>query len=221
MKQLGVVILIGLALAACGEATLPVTRIERPQRTQVVALTTPATLATTALPVSAPSPCILPTPPPTPAPTPTPIADVAMRDFWTETGPEALARHADLIILGTVGGPATAIALPPTAATRMSVNIATDTPVQVECTLKGRASGPTVQVRTEGGCLPDGSCTAVSHGATLRAGQRVVLLLQHGEADYYTSWEDGVYEIAGDEAHSPRHRFALGELLQRIAQRNH
>lgn len=219
MKQLGVVILISLALAACGKPTLPVTRIERPQRTEVVTLTAPATQATTALPVSAPAPCILPTPPPTGAPTPTPIADVAMRDFWIETGPEALARHADLIILGTVGGPTTAVALPPTAPHHM--NIATDTPVQVECTLKGRASGPTVQVRTEGGCLPDGSCTAVSHGATLRAGQRVVLLLQHGEADYYTSWEDGVYEIAGDEAHSPRHRFALGDLLRRIAQRNH
>jgi len=173
MKQLGVVILISLALAACSQPTLPVTRIERPQRTEVVTLTTPAPPTTTALPVSAPAPCILPTPPPTPAPTLTAIPDVAMQDFSTQTGPEALAARADLIILGTVAGPATAIVLPSTVVNHM--NIATDTPVQVECTLKGRASGPTVQVRTEGGCLPNGPCMAVSHGATLRAGQRVVV----------------------------------------------
>lgn len=187
---------------------------------------------------SSPPACEIPAalPPPTATPQDAPTVDPFWEEILRTTSPETLASQADLIILGTVDGPPVS-----TKSWVLSdgivapLGIVTDTPIQVECMLKGSLAADMVTVRTEGGCIGE-DCMFVSHGAQLAPSQRVVLFLWHAGVEYITLLaengryevesgpdiytiiaEDGMYVVSGDKATAtPRHSYSLAELLTRI-----
>ncbi len=158
---------------------------------------------------------------------PEPTAASQEYDWW---GPEAAAAGADLIIVGQVVGPPSG-QISPFSSSGM---IFTDTPVQVECSLKASAPSETILVRTEGGCVGE-TCMAVTHVGQIVVGERVILFLQYagpesavvrsvdggfltreGPDYYWLVGEDEVYTIAGHHATSGHFQFALDELIARI-----
>jgi hypothetical protein len=191
--------------------------------------------ATSVLAADAPPACTPPSPNPELAATA--LLPLPYRDGTGILPPEILAPSSDLIILGTVSGPAAGLEVPWGGGEPGHTTIVTDTPVQVECVLKGAPTGATVTVRVEGGCAERGNgepdCVMVSHIRPLEVGQRLVLFLQHEGPDYVTRRrEEGSYEIqvgpdyyarsgefvvVGDRASNGFDELSLAELMARIA----
>ena len=173
------------------------------------------------------------------SPAPTPAVSLAsIPNAPLDLSLEDTVRLADLIILGAVVGPAVGHWDTPSGNREPGAyRIVTDTPVQVECSLKGAPPETMVIVRTEGGCVGE-ECVSVSHGAQLHVGQRAILFLTRNAPEYATVLVEGgqyeirggqeyynvigegsLYEIAGDEAVAPWYRLPLAELIWLI-QRN-
>lgn len=206
-----------LLMTACG----------RPEATQTITMAAvPANTASATPPRCAVAPLSAPLPPATPQILAPPDSD-----------PEGLTRQAELIILGTVKDATTTGFLPP--GSKMALpeppgeppdrrQAYTETPVEVECTLKGTAPGAIVPVRTIGGANGQ---SRPSHEARLNPNTRVVIFLRRPEPSYYATFGDvSVYEFIGDEAFGAMERNSVSgalmyymwrlpqaELLQRIA----
>lgn len=102
----------------------------------------------------------------------------------------------------------------------------TDTSIQVEQFLKGTAQSNTVQVRTQGGSVPD-AIMIDEEGAELREGQHVLLFLTQqytidgdiGTEHYWVAGaHQGAFEVVDGEAIRYGERFPLAELLAVITQ---
>jgi len=174
-------------------------------------------------PANAPPPCVRPTAAPNPTATP---SNLPTPDWFQ---PERAAQLAQLVILGKAVGTAAS-----TKAWAPFSEIVTDTPVQVECWLKGTPPGETLIVRTAGGCIPGETCLMMSHVASITVGDRVVLFLRHegpeyktelqagayeiqtGPDYYFVRGEDDVYVVIGDTAYSGHYQYSLAELMARI-----
>ncbi len=156
---------------------------------------------------------------------PEPEIPPEMEEFVRQTRPEELAKRVELIVLGSTVGPQTTGRLPPGSPLAPpdppgepahDPPLYTETQVQVERVLKGTSPRSTLRVRTLGATV-DGQSAMMTHQPQLRVGQRVVVFLKQIEPEYYTPLgEDGVYEVVGEEASGPRHRFPLPDLLARI-----
>lgn len=151
--------------------------------------------------------------------------------------PESLTRRADLIVLGTVGGPAVMGELPPGSNMELPQpagepagrrQLFTEVPIEVECVLKGTA-GAIVRARTLGGIV-NGFDMSPTHQARLRQGDRVIVFLRQTDAGAYNPFgETAVYVLINDVAFAPLivdsesgaigsiWRLPTDELLQRIA----
>lgn len=190
---------------------------------------------TSVLPADAPPVCTSPSPVPE-LTTATALLPLPFRDGTGILPPEILASSADLVILGTVAGPAAGLEVPWGGGEPGNLTIVTDTPVQVECVLKSAPTAATVTVRVEGGCAERGTgepdCVMISHIRPLEIGQRLILFLQHEGPDYVTMHrEKGTYEIqvgpdyyarsgefvvVGDRARNGFDELSLAELVARI-----
>ena len=143
---------------------------------------------------------------------------------------EQLAKDAELIVLGRVlESPRSQWNTPsgtlPPGVTVLDASsdlwVYTDTSIQVDQFLKGTAQSNTVQVRTQGGSVPD-AIMIDEDEATLREGQQVLLFLTRkysfpgdiGTEHYWVAGAfQGALEVVDGEAVRRERRFPIAELL--------